>query len=117
MKTLTFLILLSLFPSNVWPKSGEVSYYGLEACRTACGQSIVSLNTKGVFYGASPDLPCGTRVRVTHAVTRKSIEVVILDRGPAKRLNRILDLPKHVFKLLENPKNGIFMAEIEVIND
>ena len=61
-------------------------------------------------------VPFGTRVRVTNLKTGKSISVRIEDRGPAKRLARIIDLSKNSFTKISDPKKGVIPVEVEVIS-
>jgi len=54
---------------------------------------------------ASPSLPMGTKLRVTAG--GKSVVVTVTDRGPAKRLNRVLDLSKAAFAKLAPTGRGL----------
>lgn len=60
----------------------------------------------------------GKYFRVTSVRTGESIVVKINDVGPAKRLNRIIDLTRESFRILsENHLNwGIMKVKIRVIN-
>ena len=68
------------FVNHGGSQSGSASWYG----------------TSGLS-AASPDLPMGTVVRVTNAVTGQSINVVIRDRGPYAGGDRIIDLSPTAF--------------------
>ncbi len=51
--------------------------------------------------------PLGTRVSVMNAATGRQITVTITDRGPARRLHRVIDLSKGAFAKLAPIRNGI----------
>jgi rare lipoprotein A len=69
-------------------QSGTASYYGRahHGRRTASGARF----DQNALTAAHATLPFGTRVRVTHQATGKSIVVVINDRLPSR--NRLIDL-------------------------
>ena len=98
------------------PQIGLSSWYGQEACRwnpdpacpTASGASLYALEAQGVPYAASWNYPFGARLRVCRAdQPGRCTEVVILDRGPAKRLGRLLDMNRRSFEALEDPRQGL----------
>lgn len=96
--------------------SGRASWYGPEACRvnpdptcpTASGRSLYELERSGIAYAAMWDVPFGTRLHVCRA-DRPAVctIVVVLDRGPARRLHRVLDLSRRAFQQLEDPARGL----------
>lgn len=107
-------------------KTGTASWYSTEACRvweargvyncpTASGKSLYDLEAQGVLYAAAWDLPFNTRVRVTNLANGKSVTVQILDRGPAKRLNRVIDLSRSGFEKIADPKQGLIRVVMEVL--
>lgn len=57
------------------------------------------------------DVPFGTKLRVTHG--DKSVIVVVTDRGPARRLNRAIDLSEAAFRRLADTRNGLIEVQIE----
>ena len=69
------------------------------------------------LWAASWDYPLGTRLRVTRPRTARSVEVVVMDRGPAEHLNRTLDLTKAAFSRIAHPGEGIINVEITQISD
>lgn len=85
-------------------RRGQASYYHTEACRwnpdprcpTASGESLYSLLQRQVPYAAMWEGRFGSRWRVTGS--HGSTEVVLLDRGPAKRLGRLIDLNPESFR-------------------
>ena len=102
-------------------RSGQSSWYG-------SGRAEEGLNTETAsgdkfdptqLTAAMPDRKwMGKYFRVTSVRTGKSIVVKINDVGPAKRLNRIIDLSRESFRILsKNHLNwGIMEVEIEEIN-
>jgi len=61
------------------------------------------------------DLPFGTILKVTNLRNGKSVIVRVNDRGPAKRLNRVIDLTKRAFSQIEALDRGLCKVKIEVI--
>jgi rare lipoprotein A len=59
---------------------------------------------------AHPWLPFGTRIRVTHVSSGRSIVVVVNDRLPSKR--RVLDLSLGAAKALGMIRQGVAAVEI-----
>lgn len=102
---------------------GKASWYSTECCRynphndcpTASGRSLYDLERDGVMFAAMWDVPLGSVVRVSTVDGGKWIDVVVLDRGPARRLNRKIDLCKAAFKKISNLKNGICTVKLEVL--
>lgn len=64
---------------------------------------------------ASWDYPFGTKLRVTAVKSGKSVIVRVNDRGPAKRLDRIIDLSRTSFLRLAPLKKGVIKVQIEVV--
>ena len=64
------------------------------------------------FTCASWDYPLGTRLWVRNKANGKTVEVTVTDRGPAKRLHRILDLSEAAFSALADPKLGVITVEV-----
>lgn len=128
---LSLLLLAVFFPSFVSATSpqtkgmriGVASWYSTEACRwnpdpscpTASGRSLYELEKEGVLYAAMWQVPFGTKFKVTNIVNNKSVYVVILDRGPAKKLRRLIDLSYSAFKQIADPKCGLAQVRIERI--
>lgn len=69
------------------------------------------------LWAASWDYPFGTRLKVTSLKTARSVEVVVEDRGPAKHLNRALDLTRTAFSHIAYPGEGSIEVEITPIPD
>jgi rare lipoprotein A len=67
-------------------------------------------------------LPLGTKVRVVCTATGYEVEVVINDRGPYSKANRIIDLSKEAFARLyggdwAHLSHGIAPVEIYIIEE
>lgn len=77
-------------------ETGTASYYGRESCRvnrthgcrTASGEPFQPHG----HTCAKWDVPMHTRVRVTDLSTGRSTVCRVNDRGPARRLHRVIDL-------------------------
>jgi len=71
-------------------QTGIASVYSTRegSSRTASGIPL----RDGALTAASPNLPLGSRARVTNLKNHRSITVLITDRGPAAWTHRIIDL-------------------------
>lgn len=102
---------------------GTASWYSIEACKfnhepscpTASGASLYELEREGRNFGASWDYPLGTRVKVTNLSNGKTTIAEILDRGPNKRLSRLIDLSKKSFQEISPLSKGIIKVKVEKI--
>ncbi len=100
-------------------KLGTASWYSTEACAvnphrscpTASGKSLYALEAEGRMFGAMWDVPFGSVWKVTNIKNNKQVNVEILDRGPNRRLNRVIDLCKEAFNKIADSKEGL----IEVV--
>jgi len=100
---------LQLFKTNA-----VTSYYAdkFHGRRTASGQ--IFDNKK--FTAAHKTLPFGTRLKVTNEANGKSVEVVVIDRGPFTK-GRELDISKAAFlEITRDIKHGLLRATIEIID-
>ena len=91
-KTLTALvfsgIVLTSFSSNLAiAQSGIASHYGYTGNKTASGERA----NPGGMTAAHRSLPFGTKVKVTHRKTGRTVVVRINDRGPFVG-GRVIDL-------------------------
>lgn len=55
----------------------------------------------------------GTRLKVTRG--NKYVIVTVTDRGPAKRLNRLLDLSEAAFKQLSDTRKGLITVIVREV--
>ncbi len=91
---------------------GVASYYAakFEGRRTASGERYRG----GELTAAHRTLPFGTRVRVTHLASGRSVEVVINDRGPHKK-GRIVDLSRRAAEAIGLLRAGVARVRLEVL--
>lgn len=93
---------------------GMASWYGPRhhGKQTASGQPF----NQNALTAAHPELPFGTRVRVTNLRNGKEVIVRINDRGPYKG-GRIIDLSRAAARRLEMEVDGVSRVRIEVLGD
>ena len=82
----------------------------------ANGKSLYAAIEKEIHYAAMWKIPFGTKVKVRGIKSGKETTVVITDRGPAKRLNRLIDLNPESFSEICEKRNGLCEVEIEVLS-
>ena len=94
------------------PQPGTASWYGREHAGkpTASG----AIFDPGRLTAAHPKLPLGTRVRVTHVASGRSVVVIINDRGPYVR-GRIIDLSHEAAEQLGMVDTGLAKVRLEVM--
>ena len=97
-------------------KPTKASWYGKECQgrKTASGQVF----NPAALTAASWYYQIGTRVKVTNAKTGRSVDVVINDRGPAKRLvrqGRKIDLSRAAFERIADLKDGVVPVKISLL--
>ena len=81
------------------PFVGVASWYGKrhQGRRMANGERF----NRRSLTAACRSLPLGTRIRVVNLANGRSVDVTITDRGPAKRLHRVLDLSEAAARELD----------------
>lgn len=109
------IIGLILIASSVFGADfGIASYYG-------AGEKLNDQVALGFDFNeellecASWEYPLGTVLKVTNLENGKSVIVRVVDRGPAKRLGRIIDLTKYAFSRIANLKQGLIKVKIETV--
>lgn len=92
-------------------ESGVASWYGkkFHGRKTASGERY----NQNALTAAHKTLPFGTRVRVTNLENKKSVSVIINDRGPFVR-GRIIDVSHAAAKKLEMLDSGTAHVRIKV---
>jgi rare lipoprotein A len=95
---------------------GKATYYGgkFHGRRTASGERF----DKNAMVAAHPSLPFGTVVRVTNVKNGRSTSVRIVDRGPAKRIQRrgiIIDLSHGAARQLGFVAQGRTPVRLDVL--
>ena len=114
---------LFTFCSTGKAETGLASWYSTETCKinkhpdcpTASGKSLYALEKAKVKFAASWRYPLGTRLRVTNPRNGRSTVVRVEDRGPSKRLRRVIDLSKNAFSEIADPKKGLAKVKVEVM--
>lgn len=109
--------------SHSAPITGAASYYSTECCKynpdlacpMASGRSLYAAEAAGESFAAGWRWKLGTKLRVTNLANKKSTLVIIQDRGPAKRLHRIIDLSKKSFKEIADTRSGVIRVTVEEI--
>jgi len=109
MKSIIFTLLL-LTLTAYSSETGMASWYGSENTRSSTGKKL----TNTTPAAAHRTLPIGTKVKVTSLKTKKSVIVLIEDRGPYTK-KRIVDLNKIAAKQLGIIKQGITRVVIEIV--
>jgi rare lipoprotein A len=61
------------------------------------------------------DLPFNTILKVTNAENGKFVLVRVNDRGPAKRLNRAIDLTRQAFSKIADLDKGLIDVSVEIM--
>lgn len=94
---------------------GIASWYGpeLEGRPTASGEPF----DPAALTAASWHHPFGTRLEVTNLSTGESVEVRVNDRGPARRLRRVIDLSQESFSRIADLDQGLVRVEIRVLDE
>jgi len=94
------------------PQTGEASFYGeRHAGRpTASGEPF----DPGKLTAASPNLPLGTKAKVTNTETGKSVHVTVTDRGPYAK-DRILDLSAKAAERLDMKSDGVADVKVQPV--
>lgn len=64
---------------------------------------------------ASWDYSFGTKLEITNVSNGKSVICRVNDRGPSKRLRRLVDLSKGAFKKIESPRKGLILVKLRVV--
>jgi rare lipoprotein A len=106
------LMVLSLPSSASYDKTGIASFYGSESgTHTANGERW---NPEGLT-AATWYLPFGTKVKVTNLSNGKAVVVRINDRGPNKRLKRLIDLSKGSARKIGLTDRGLAQVRVEAI--
>ena len=94
-------------------QSGKASFYAdkFEGRPTASGEKYKHAK----LTAAHKTLPFGTQVRVTNTANKKTVEVIINDRGPYVD-GRIIDLSKSAAEKLGFIQQGLADVTVEVID-
>jgi rare lipoprotein A len=101
---------LAVVPGSA--QSGIASFYGheFEGRRTANGERYHGEE----FTAAHRTLPFGTRIRITHVKSGRSVECRVNDRGPHRK-GRIVDLSHRAAEALGILRDGLARVTLEVL--
>lgn len=93
---------------------GIASWYGpeLEGNPTASGEPF---DPSGLT-AASWHHPIGTHLEITNVETGDTVRVRVNDRGPARRLGRLIDLSEASFARIADPDLGLVRVEVTVVD-
>jgi rare lipoprotein A len=89
--------------------SGLASFYWQDQM-TASGERF----DRRAMTAAHKTLPMGTRVRVTHLASGRSVVVRINDRGPFKA-GRVIDLSEAAAEALNMTRAGLAQVTLDVV--
>ena len=97
-------------------REGVATYYGpgFQGKTTASGARF----DRKAMVAAHPSYPFGTIVRVTHLANRRSVQVRIIDRGPAaapRRSGVVIDLSEGAARQLRFIRQGRARVRVEVL--
>lgn len=103
-----FVFLTASVPHAQAASCGKASWYGVghQGKLMANGKPF----NRHAMTAASWHYPLGTRVIVRNVQNGRSVQVTITDRGPAKRLGRIIDLSESAFAKLAPTGQGIIKS-------
>ena len=102
--------------------SGVASWYDASCCvsnrdprcPTASGASLYQLIRDGVPYAAMWDVPLHSQVEVCGRLGCQRVD--ILDRGPARKLNRLIDLNPDTFEAIcGDLAHGVCQVEVSEV--
>jgi rare lipoprotein A len=99
-----------VFAQSLQQFSGVAAFYSTDyAGRTACGDRYDPKK----YTAAHRSLPFGTRLRVTDPKSRRSVVVVVNDRGPFNK-GRVLDLSLAAARALHMTDRGLMKVTAAV---
>lgn len=109
-----FFIIFLMLTLTIFTYADKVSWYGkgFEGKVTASGYIFDSTQ----YVCASNKYSFGTVLEVTNLKNKKSVKVVVIDRGGFEKYGRSLDLSKSAFSKIAPLNQGLINAKIKVIN-
>ena len=66
---------------------------------------------------ASWDFPFGTLLEVTHLDSGRKVICRVNDRGPSKRLHRLIDLTLGTFRQIADPRQGLVAVSLQPLRN
>ena len=98
-------------------KTGIASYYGLHPKREHLNPDT-AMNIPfcpHLLEAAMWDIPLGSVVEVTNIANGRKVWVRITDRGPARRLGRLIDLTAYAFSQIASLRRGLIKVRVRVV--
>jgi rare lipoprotein A len=116
MKKFIVIMVLGFILINVVERKSEIgkaSFYTVESSSniTASGERF----NEDALTCASWKYQMGTILKVTNIENGKSVLVRVNDRGPNKRLKRLIDLTPRAFRKIAVLRKGIITVKVVVI--
>lgn len=107
-----FLISTPLAFADVEPEKGLASYYddSYHGRKTISGE----IYDKTKLTAAHKTLPFGTKVRVYNPANKKSVDVIIIDRGPFIK-GRVIELSRRAAQQIDLIKARVAPVELTVL--
>ena len=98
-------------PKATKKEVGEASWYGpgFNGQETANGDTF----NQNELTAAHPSLPMGSKATVTNLENGKKVDVTINDRGPAAKVDRVIDLSSGAANKLDMKADGTAQVKIE----
>jgi rare lipoprotein A (peptidoglycan hydrolase) len=96
----------------------EPVFYGTASWYSRSDRGIKKRTASGAIFDHSKracaawGFPLGTRLRVTNLRNGRSVICVVNDRGPAKKLKRLVDLTKATFRDIADPRQGLVRVSV-----
>jgi rare lipoprotein A len=116
---LIILIAVVFFLKEAGPSSviikGKASWYSQNDPGIFLTTANMEIFNDSELTCAIWDLPFNTILKVTNLENGKSVIVRVNDRGPAKRLNRTIDLTKAAFSKIADLDKGLADVSVEVM--
>jgi len=113
------IILLLLFLFVIASKGETVTMIGL-ASWYGGGEKLNKYTASGEVFDPEAltcaiwDWPLGAYLRVVNLQNGYSVVVKVNDRGPAKRLHRLIDLSRRAFSEIAPLKEGVIRVRVEI---
>lgn len=116
-----FTIFATLIYATCFAFQTEASYYTVKSCLREGTSGIMANGRKlddSSLICASWDYPFNTVLRITNRANGRSVDCVVSDRGPSKRLyrkGRKIDLSYEAMRRLDGIKSGLIQVTVEVV--
>ena len=94
---------------------GEASWYSQNDPGILLTTANMEIFNDSQLTCAMWDMPFNTVLKVTNLENGKSVIVRVNDRGPAKRLNRAIDLTKTAFSKIADLEKGLAEVSVEIM--